>query len=412
MSNLKNEELQKKAKSAANKKASLGADIDLTEFSLQQPKTHQLDKLDKVSGELRDTLLNVGFDTNEKDRAGTYVQEGNQVAFCRTISSKVEVLPIAEAMKKYSWVKDYYWKAVSVDTDKYTAETELTDNLQGYFIYAKEGAQDVVPIQSCLFLNLEGMKQVVHNIIIAEKNAKLNIITGCTTHPNIHKGLHLGTSEFYLKEGSEITFTMVHYWRDSTDVRPRTGIIQEANSKYVSNYILMSEVNSLQSNPITYLNGDNSSAYFQTLIYGKGKSKIDVGTRAILNGKNTKAEMISRIIGAEESNIIARGLIVGNGDNALGHLECMGLLISDKSRIDSIPEINAMNPNISITHEAAVGKIAEDQILYLQSRGLSSDEARELIIGGFLEADTSHLPAQLARETEKLVKLASNAQQG
>ncbi|MHA1727829.1 MAG: SufB/SufD family protein [Promethearchaeota archaeon] len=401
---------KEKAVKALNKKAGIGDDIDTALFSMEQPKTTEIKDLNNISEELKKTLINVGIDTTQKDRSGTYILEGNKVGFCKTVSDKVEVLPISEALEKYDWLKDYYWKAVSVDTDKYTAETELQQNLQGYFIYAKEGAKDTFPLQSCLFLNIEGMKQIVHNIIIAEPNSELNIITGCTVHPNIHKALHLGTSEFYLKKNSNVSFTMIHYWSDESMVRPRTGIIQEANSKFFSNYIVMSPVKSLQSNPITYLNGDNASAYFQTLIHGKGDSMIDVGGRAHLNGKNTKAELISRIIGDNKSWVISRGEITGSAEEGLGHIECKGLLISPNAKIDSIPRINAHNPTTSLTHEAAVGRIGNEQLLYLSSRGLSEEEARDLIISGFLEADTSNLPPELAKETERLIELASKAE--
>ena len=402
---------KKQAEKAISKKASIGKDIDTNTFHLKDNDKMEFKDLNNVSDELKKTLINVGVDTTQKERSGTYIQEGNKVGYCETVDlEKVEVLPIAVALEKYDWLKDYYWKAIPVDTDKYTAETELNENLQGYFIHVKEGAQDTFPLQSCMFLNVEGMKQVVHNIIIAEPNSKLNLITGCTVHSGIHKALHLGTSEFYLKEGSEVTFTMVHYWSDESVVRPRTAIIQEANSKFVSNYIVMSEVKDLQSNPITYLNGDNASAYFQTLVAGKGNSKIDIGSRAVLNGKNTSAELVSKIIGKDDSYVLARGEITGNGDGAAGHIDCQGLLISKTAKIDSIPCIKAHNPNISLTHEASVGKIGEEQVLYLNSRGLSENEARDLIISGFLEADTSHLPPDLAKETEKLIELASKAE--
>lgn len=401
---------EEKAKKAMDKKASLGADIDTNGYVFDPNQGSEISELSAVDEDFKKTLINVGVDTSEENRSGTYIQKGNKVGFCKTISDKVEVLPISVALEKYDWVKDYYWKAVKVDTDKYTAETELAENLQGYFIYAKEGSQDTFPLQSCLFLDIEGMKQIVHNIIIAEPGAKLNIITGCTVHPNVHKALHLGTSEFYLKENSEVTFTMVHYWSDESVVRPRTAVIQDANSKFVSNYIVMSEVKDLQSNPITYLNGDNATAYFQTLIYGKGNSKIDVGGRAVLNGVNTRAELISRIIGDDNSEILARGEITGKAEGSKGHIECQGLLISPDAKIDSIPRINAHHPNVSLTHEAAVGKIADEQLYYLSSRGLSEDEARDLIISGFLEADTTMLPPALAEETERLIELASEAE--
>ncbi|MHA1819584.1 MAG: SufB/SufD family protein [Promethearchaeota archaeon] len=405
-----NEEIKEKALKVLKKADKNEDNIDLSEYKEEQPDKLILEKPEEAPEEIKEVLLKAGVDINKKDRSGTYIQEGNKVGYCETVSNKVEILPIAVALQKYDWVKDYFWKAMEVDKDRYTAETAVNTNLQGYFIYARKGAKDIFPLQSCLFINVEGLKQLVHNIIIAEEDSEINLITGCTVHPDVHKALHLGISEFYLKKNSKVTFTMVHYWSDESVVRPRTAIVQEENSSFVSNYIVMSDVKDLQTNPTVYLNGDNASAYFQTLVYGKHDSKIDVGSTAYLNGKNTKAEMISRVIAVDKAHVTARGLIVGNGANGQGHLECQGLLLSKDARIESIPAIDARNPDVSITHEAAVGKIAEEQILYLESRGLSEDEARDMIIGGFLEADTSHLPPELAKETEKLIKLAANAE--
>jgi Fe-S cluster assembly scaffold protein SufB len=151
------------------------------------------------------------------------------------------------------------------------------------------------------------------------------------------------------------------------------------------------------------LNGDNSRVMFQTILYGRGNSKMDLGSRAILKGKNTSAEMISRIITTDKADIIARGLIVGDAPGAKGHLECRGLLLSNASRIDSIPELDAKNPDVSITHEAAVGKISQDEINYLMARGATEDEATSMIINGFLSFDLSELPPEIAKDTKKLV---------
>jgi len=398
------------AKRALEKKAPLGNDIDTLNFIVKDKDEPELQDLSSVPKNLEKTLINVGIDINERNRSGTYIQEGNKVGFCRSLDKeKVEILPIGVALKKYDWLWDYYWKAIPVDTDKYTAETEMVDEVQGYFIHAKEGANDIFPIQSCLFLNLEGLKQIVHNIIITEPNSKLNVITGCTVHPHVRRGLHLGTSEFYLKENSQLTFTMIHYWSEKTAVRPRTAIIQEKNTSFINNYVLLSSVNDIQSNPITYLNGDNAQCYFQTLIHGKGNSIIDLGARSILKGSNTKAELISKIIGDDNSYVVSRGEITGIGYNSYGHIACNGLLISNNAKIDSIPRIKAETIHTTLTHEASVGKIGEDQILYLKSRGLNEEEARDLIISGFLEVDTSNLPKELAEETKKLIEIASKA---
>ena len=181
-------------------------DIDMSEYTSEQPEEEQIANLEEIDDDFKKILINVGIDAKQQERSGTYIQKDNAVAFCETKSDFVEVLPIAVALKKYDWVQEYYWKAIPVDADRLTAEAELTENLQGYFIHAKKGAKDIFPLQSCLFLDIEGMKQIVHNIVIAEEDSELNLITGCTVHPNVSKALHLGVSEFYLKKNSKVSF--------------------------------------------------------------------------------------------------------------------------------------------------------------------------------------------------------------
>lgn len=405
-----NSELKKRATEARTKKAILGSDVDVTVIPEDFSEKEKWTRLEDIPHELGQKLEEVGVDVSGKERAGTYIQMGNEVSFCNYDAEGVEIMPIYEALEKYSWLKEYYWRAVEVDLDKYTAECELASSLMGYFIRAKKGVKQIFPLQSCLFINLDNTRQVVHNIIIAEEDSELNIITGCATDHGVKRAVHLGVSEFYVKRNARVSFTMIHNWTEETDVRPRTGIILDGNAHFNSNYIIMSPTKSLQSNPKAILNGKNSSVYFQTLVYAKGNSKYDMGSVAILNGENSKAEMIARAIGTDSASVISRGLIIGNAKDAKGHLDCQGLLMSPKAHIFAVPELDARNPEIALTHEAAVGKISGEQILYLMSRGLSEDEATSMIVRGFLEADTSRLPKALADETRRLIELAAESE--
>jgi Fe-S cluster assembly scaffold protein SufB len=369
------------------------------------------DSLGNVPDELKETLIKTGIDQNASERAGTYIQDDEGVSFCSAEREGVEILPILEAIEKYDWLHDYYWwKAVAVDTDRYTAETALAENLQGCFIRALPGVKEIFPLQSCLFVDFPGFKQKVHNIIIAEEGSELNIITGCTLHKGIKKALHLGVSEFYAKKNSKISFTMVHHWESETEVRPRTGVILDDNAQFVSNYIVMSNVKSLQSNPKVWLRGENSQAYLQSLLYAKEDSHFDVGGTAILEGRGSSAQVVSRVIARDNAYVNSRGTIIGDAPDVVGHIECQGLLLSPTAFIASIPEIQAKNPDISVTHEAAVGRIASEQIEYLNARGLDDEEARKFIIRGFLDADTSRLPPALARETARLIEISAQAE--
>ncbi|MEX2684904.1 MAG: SufD family Fe-S cluster assembly protein [Candidatus Sigynarchaeota archaeon] len=381
-------------------------DLDPNEFKTQDPDAHEkVTTIKDLSAEMKEKLARIGFTMAEESGAGAYLQRDQTASLCNTRSKGVEVLPIKQAMQKYDWLKDYSWKALNPGTDKFTkdAASAPPEVIQGYFIRGLQGKIERAAVQTCLYVESKSTKQVVHNIVIAEEGSEINIVTGCLSHGGVGRALHEGITEFYLKKNAKITFTMVHEWGKEMEVRPRTAIILDEGASFINNYIALTPVNSIQANPIAYLNGDNSRVMFQTILYGRGNSRMDLGSRAILKGQNSSAEMISRIITTDKADIVARGLIVGEGSGTKGHLECRGLLLSNTSRIDSIPELDAKNPDVNITHEAAVGKISQDEINYLMARGATEEEATSMIINGFLSFDLSQLPPEIAKDTKKLV---------
>ncbi|MDK2988381.1 MAG: uncharacterized protein PWQ47_1519 [Methanothermococcus sp.] len=350
--------------------APLGEDIDLSEYRIED-ETISISSLAELDEEYKQALYNVGVDVEEKATSGSYLQINNEAVYSK-MSSKVEIMPISEALKKYD-LDEYYWNAVKI-SDKYTARTEL-ELTEGYFIRAPKGVKETMPLQTCLLIGSENVSQNVHNIIIVEEGAELHVITGCTTSPHVKSGLHIGVSEFYIKKGGKLTFTMIHNWGENVHVRPRTGIIIEDGGVFINNYVTMMPVKSIQSYPTAYCVGENSKATFQTILYGKGNSKMDMGSRVVLSGKNSSADMVSRVIVVDNAEIIARGHIVGENEDVKGHLECKGLILSDDAHLHAVPELEAKKANLDLSHEAAVGKIAEEQLQYLMSRGLTEDEA-------------------------------------
>ncbi len=413
-----NTELKKRAQAVLDHvKAAEATSIDLDQFEIVDSPSKAYQSEQAIPPEMQKIMASVGLEVNA-EKSGIYLQEGNSVDLCVSKLEGVELLPIQDALKKYDGtegkfnLQDYLWKAVPADKDQFTADVALQDITQGYFIYVRKGVKTTFPLQSCLFVDLPGLKQVAHNIIIAEEGAELDIITGCTTHKTALKAIHLGVSEFYVKKNARVSFTMVHNWTETTDVRPRTGIVLEDNARFSNFYVVMSAVKDLQTNPVIKLVGKNASYYGQTLIYAKGNSLFDTGATAYLIGEGSKAEIISRVLAVDSAHVIARGKIIGQGRNTTGHIDCSALLLSPSARIDSIPEIQAQHPEVTLTHEASVGKIADENIEYLMSRGLNEDEAINLIVSGFLDVDTSPLPEALAKETEKIIALVADSDMG
>lgn len=400
------------AERAINKKAAIGADITIENFTDETINAiDMIDDLDDLSKQTKKDLLKVGVDTNEENRSGSFLQVDQSNIFTNnSISDSIEVMNMGVALEKYSWLEDYMWNVVKPDADKYTAKTALREKEEGvtsgYFVRSLPGTKEVMPVQACMFISDTDVMQTAHNIVIAEENSELYLITGCATGDDISSAMHVGVSEMYLKPGSKITFTMVHNWAEEVEVRPRTAIKLADNSTYINNYILTSPVSTIQSFPTAYCDGKNSRAIFQSIQGGKKDSIIDVGSRAILNAEGAKAEVISRAVAQDESQIFARGHLAGNVPNVKGHLECQGLVLSDDSFIYAVPELEASSTNLEMSHEAAVGKISEDEINYLTSRGIPEEEAESMIVRGFLNMDITGLPEELAQQTQNMIDMS------
>ncbi len=376
-------------------------DIDLSRFrsAKEAPAPHDLGEL---TAEEVERLQETGIDLREKGRSGTFVQTNCSVVHCAARPKGLELLPVTEALKRYSWLEDYWWKAVSPEADEFVKATDVAlDN--GYFIRVLPGEKVVYPVQTCLYIREENIAQKVHNIIIAEEGAELHVITGCTTAPHLVSGLHIGVSEFYVKAGAKLVFTMIHNWSENIHVRPRTGIFVEEGGSFLSNYISLRPVKSIQTYPTARLRGPGALARFNSVIVSPAGSFHDVGSRVYLSGEGSRAEIVSRTI-SYGGTIVARGHLIGQAPEIKAHLECQGLILAENGVIRAIPELEAHLPNVDMSHEAAVGKIAQEEIEYLMARGLDEDEATSTIVRGFLNVKIEGLPMDLQAEIDRAIE--------
>jgi Fe-S cluster assembly scaffold protein SufB len=394
---------QDKAKAAAEKPAPYGKDIDLSKFSRDGEKHEYQPDPSKLAPDTKEKMLSAGIMLDDpRQRSGTFLQMDNTPIHSSVKQEGVEVMALSKAMEKYDWLTDYMWKAVSVDADKYTANVELHDN-DGYFIRALPGQKTIFPVQACLYLEKSRLIQNVHNIIIAEEGSELHIITGCAVASREEPGLHIGVSEFFVKKGAKVTFTMIHSWNPEVAVRPRTTTIVEEGGLFLSNYLLMKPVNTIQMYPTARCVGENATVrYNSILVAGKG-SNLDIGSRVFLDARNTRTEVVSRAI-TIGGDITARGYIEGNAPDVKGHLECRGLILGEHGTIYAIPELKGNLAGIDLSHEAAVGKIAEEEVEYLMARGLTREEATAAIVRGFLRVDIEGLPPMLSAELKRAVE--------
>jgi Fe-S cluster assembly scaffold protein SufB len=369
------------------------------------------DELTGIPHKILEEAYKVGIDLSEEKRSGALLHVDQTTIYSKVnefFKGKLELMDTKAALQKYPWLNGYRWKLVDREKDEFTKNVAESFS-GGYFMRIMPNVEVTFPLQSCLMITKRNSEQRVHNIIVAEEGSKAQIITGCVQNFTAGKAAHLGVSEIYVKKGAVLNFTMIHNWSEETIVRPRSAAIIEENGTFISNYICLRPVKDVQMYPVAFCNGEGSKVSFNSILYGHKDASIDVGSKAVLNGKNSKAEMIARAIAREGAKIFARGRMEGNSSECKGHLECRGLIIDEESFIQAIPELIARKRGAELTHEAAVGKISEKEIVYLMTRKLSRDQAVSMIIRGFIDVGIIGLPPSINDEVNRIVDLVAEA---
>ncbi len=358
----------------------------------------------------KEELSRVGFDVEERRRSASYLQVDNTVilqAVKKRLREKgVLVEDIAVVAEKHPWAKRYLWKLLEPGTDEYTAKTV---GAHGYFIYVPPGVKVEEPVQACLFLKGKGVEQLAHNVIVVDDNAELNVVTGCVAAAM--EGLHVGVTEMYVGRNAKLSFTMIHSWAPRIHVRPRTAVLVERNGVFNYLYINFNPVASIQAYPKIKLL-DNAVAYASTILVGLGEAFMDLGTEIELAGRGARGEIASRAVARDTSRLIMRARMLGKAPDTKGHIDCKGLMLGDESVIQAVPELYSTTSGAELTHEAAIGKIAEEAVAYLRSKGFTEEEAVSMIIRGFMSSAIKGLPEQLEAHVKAVLDTISRLARG
>ena len=382
--------------------APLGLDIDLQEFK-QAPEQRV-----EYYEDLAQASLEVGVDLDKRSKLTTFLQVDHEAiykAVQRQFEKDIELMTLEEALEKYEWLREYVWRLRSPYEDKYSAFNALHGK-GGYFLRIREGRRIHLPIQTCFLTYSPEIVQNVHNVIMVEPDAEAYIITGCTAHKKAPKGLHIGVTEIYVKRSAKLNYTMIHKWGPSFHVRPRTGILLEDGAELVYNYITLGSVASFQSQPSARLAGEGATLSMNNVVYLERSSDMDLGGEAFIEGSGGRVELITNAVVADRAKLTNRGRIVCDADNGRGHISCRGLMLSDEAEVSAIPCLVSRRMDSELTHEAAIGRISEEQLFYLMARGISREEAESLIVRGFLDTSPMKLPEHLDKGVRRVIDLA------
>lgn len=344
-----------------------------------------------------------------KDNIQEIVSESGIVIENKTAHHKdvglvdVEYLPLKAAMKKYPQYKDKLWNLVAKDKNDITKEVFAEGDTNGIFVLAKKGSKNIVPLKTCFLINQNDLDQKIHNLFVVEEGAELHIVSGCSVDSKSKKNFHKAVTEMYVGIGATLTYTMIHDWNKDTEVLPVTAIKQEEDSVYMSNYITFEAVKRMKSCP-TVVVGKNAKCFMNSVIFAPRGSYYDVGGKVILEGEGSSADIISRNV-TSGGTVIMPAIIESKAGKTKGHIECSALMLEEDSILHAIPELKTESPDAELTHEAAIGKISQDELNYLMSRGLTEEEAQNIIIRGFLNIEIQGLPESIIQQIQKATEM-------
>ena len=266
---------------------------------------------------------------------------------------------------------------------KSTKEIEIVSNESGIDVYIKPNTKNK-SVHIPVIISIGNITDAVHNNFYVGENSTVTIIAGCGIHnQTLNKSEHNGIHSFYLKKGSKVKYIEKHYGSGDGKkiLNPITNLFLEENCSMEVEMLQIEGVDSSVRKTFADLK-DNSSLIVKENILTAKKQKVKTSFNVNLSGKNSSAEIISHSVAKDQSKQEFVSNLTGKNE-CFGHIECDGILL-DSAKIISTPKISALSKNASLIHEAAIGKIAKDQIVKLMTLGLSENEAEQVIIEGFL----------------------------
>ena len=311
-----------------------------------------------------------------------------------------------QALKEYpDLFKEHYGTIVPPEDNKFSALNSAVWS-GGSFVYVPPGVEVPLPLQAYFRINGENTGQFERTLIIVDEGAQVHYIEGCTAPIYATDSLHVAVVEVIAKKGSKVRYTTIQNW--SNDVY---NLVTKRAHAYEDSRVEWIDANTGSRKtvkyPSIYLRGRGATAdIISVAVAGSGQHQ-DTGAKAIHLAPDTRSRIVSKSVSKDGGRATYRGSVkvVPGATNAVASVRCDALMLDDASRSDTYPYIDIQEDDTTLTHEATVGKVSQDQVFYLMSRGLTENEAQNLIVQGFLEVFTKELPMEYAIEFNRLVKL-------
>ena len=386
-------------------------------------KKPKLNSLDEADPELIKTFEKLGIPLNEqKVLAGVVAVDAvfDSVSVKTTFKETLSKLGIifgsfSDAVQNHPELVKQYMGTVVPYTDNYFAALNAAVFSDGSFTYIPKGVQCPMELSTYFRINAANTGQFERTLIIAEEGSKVSYLEGCTAPMRDENQLHAAVVELVAKKDATIKYSTVQNWYPGDkegkggiyNFVTKRGICEGANSTITWTQVETGSAVTWKY-PSCILKGDNSVGEFYSVAVTNNFQQADTGTKMIHLGKNTKSTIISKGISAGRSHNSYRGLVkVGkNASNAQNFSQCDSLLMGDKCGAHTFPYLEVENNTARVEHEATTSKIGEDQLYYCQQRGLSEEDAINMIVNGYCKEVFNELPMEFAVEAQKLLAIS------
>jgi Fe-S cluster assembly protein SufB len=387
------------------------------------PKKKQNDKsIDNIDPELKATFDKLGISLEEQKRlAGVAVDAVfDSVSVATTYQKTLENLGIvfcsfSEAVQKHPDLIEKYLGTVVPYDDNFFSALNSAVFSDGSFCYIPKKVRCPIELSTYFRINAAGTGQFERTLIIADEGAYVSYMEGCTAPMRDENQLHAAVVEIIALKDAEVKYSTVQNWYPGDregrggiyNFVTKRGICKGANSKISWTQVETGSAITWKY-PSCILYGDNSNAEFYSVALTNNYQQADTGTKMIHIGKNTGSTIISKGISAGNSNNSYRGLVkmTKNATNSRNYSQCDSLLMGDKCGAHTFPYIKVENTSAIVEHEATTSKISDDQLFYCQQRGISRENAVELIVNGYAKDVLNKLPMEFAVEARKLLSIS------
>lgn len=392
------------------------SELDMSKIATYvKPKTKMQKSWDDVPEDIKNTFDALGIPEAEKESlAGVGAQYDSEIVYHsikeELVKQGVIYTDFDTAVKEHEdLVKQYFMKCVPMTDNKFIALHYAVWS-GGSFVYVPKGVKVDIPLQSYFRLNAPGAGQFEHTLIIVDEGASLQFIEGCSAPKYNEINLHAGCVELFVKDNSYLRYSTIENWsKNMMNLNTKRAIVGENGKIEWVTGSFGSKISMLY--PMSILNGDNAKCEFTGISFAGNGQNLDTGLKVVHNAKNTSSLISSKSISKDGGICTFRSnvYVSKNATNSRVNVACDSLMLDSESRSDTIPTDRIETDDVQFSHEAKIGKISDEAIFYLMSRGISENEARAMIVRGFADPISKALPLEYAVEMNNLINLELDA---